>query len=75
MSLAVVAAIVVAASCGNNAKKAEKAAEDVAVCNDAAKCCDGDTKSCNDTTKCCNDSTKCSKDSTGACTGGCEKAE
>ena len=64
MSLAAVALMVAAVSCGNNnAKKAEVAAEEVAACCDSTKaaCCDS-TKACADSSACCGaccDSTKC----------------
>ncbi len=56
MSVAVVALMVAASACGNNAKKAEAAEAEAAV-EEAPACC-GDSTSCCDSTKACCDSAK-----------------
>ncbi len=56
MSVAVVALMVAASACGNNAKKAEAVEAEAAV-EETSACC-GDSTSCCDSTKACCDSVK-----------------
>lgn len=58
MSVAVVALMVAASACGNNAKKAEAVeTETEAAVEETTTCC-GDSTSCCDSTKACCDSVK-----------------
>ncbi len=57
MSVAVVALMVAASACGNNAKKAE-AVETEAAAEETTTCCGDSTKACCDSTKACCDSAK-----------------
>ena len=59
MSVAVVALMVAASACGNNAKKAEavEAETEVEAVEETPACC-GDSTSCCDSTKACCDSVK-----------------
>ena len=57
MSVAVVALMVAASACGNNAKKAEAVETEAAAVEETTTCC-GDSTACCDSTKACCDSGK-----------------
>lgn len=57
MSVAVVALMVAASACGNNAKKAEAVEIEAAAVEETTTCC-GDSTACCDSTKACCDSVK-----------------
>lgn len=57
MSVAVVALMVAASACGNNAKKAEAVETEAAAVEETTTCC-GDSTACCDSTKACCDSVK-----------------